>query len=51
VPEAISQGRTLEEARTSVGEVLRLALEWRDEGEPIPERADVTVTAVSVAPA
>ena len=35
-----------------MGEVLRLALEWRrDEGEPIPERADVTVTAVSVAPA
>ena len=51
VSEAISQGRTLDEAKTNVGEVLRLALEWRDEGEPIPERADVTVTAVSVAPA
>jgi predicted RNase H-like HicB family nuclease len=41
VPEAISQGRTLEEAKANVTE----ALEWRrDEGEPLPEPAVVTVT-------
>lgn len=52
VPEAISQGRTLDEAKANVGDALRLALEWRrDEGEPIPERADVTLTAVSVSSA
>lgn len=49
VPEAISQGRTLDEAKTNVGEALRLALEWRrDEGEHLPEQAEVTVTSVSV---
>jgi predicted RNase H-like HicB family nuclease len=52
VPEAISQGRTLEEARANVVEALELALEWRrDEGEALPARADVTVTAVTVAAA
>jgi predicted RNase H-like HicB family nuclease len=45
VPEAISQGRTLEEAKANVSE----ALEWRrDEGEPLPEPAQVTVTPVTV---
>jgi predicted RNase H-like HicB family nuclease len=49
VPEAISQGRTLEEAKANVAEALELALEWRrDEGEPLPERAEVTVTTVTV---
>ena len=49
VPEAISQGRTLEEAKANVTEALELALEWRrDEGEVLPERAQVTVTAVTV---
>jgi len=52
VPEAISQGRTLEEARANVVEALELALEWRrDEGEALPARAEVTVTAVTVAAA
>jgi predicted RNase H-like HicB family nuclease len=49
VPEAISQGRTLEEAKSNVTEALELALEWRrDEGEEIPQRAQVTVTPVTV---
>jgi antitoxin HicB len=49
VPEAISQGRTLEEAKANVAEALELALEWRrDEGEAIPEPAQVTVTPVTV---
>jgi predicted RNase H-like HicB family nuclease len=40
VPEAISQGRTLDEAKANVTEALELALEWRrDEREPLPERA------------
>lgn len=40
VPEAISQGRTVEEAKANVTE----ALEWRrDEGEELPEHAEVTV--------
>jgi predicted RNase H-like HicB family nuclease len=40
VPEAISQGRTVEEAKANVTEALGLALECRrDEGEPLPERA------------
>jgi antitoxin HicB len=50
VPEAISQGRTLEEAIANVTEALELALEWRrDEGEALPTRAQVTVTPVTVA--
>ncbi len=49
VPEAISQGKTLEEAKANVTEALELALEWRrEEGEVLPERADVTVTSVTV---
>jgi predicted RNase H-like HicB family nuclease len=45
IPEAISQGHTLDEAKANVAE----ALEWRrDEGEPLPERAEVTVTTVTV---
>jgi len=37
VPEAISQGRMLDDAKANVAEVLELALEWRrDEGEPRP---------------
>ena len=49
VPEAISQGRTLDEAKANVTEALELALEWRrDEGEPLPERAQVTVPPVTV---
>lgn len=48
VPEAISQGRTLEEATANVAEALELALEWRrGEGEPLPEPAQVTVTPVT----
>jgi predicted RNase H-like HicB family nuclease len=49
VPEAISQGHTLEEAKANVTEALELALEWRrDEGEPLPEPTQVTVTQVTV---
>jgi predicted RNase H-like HicB family nuclease len=49
VPEAISQGRTLDEAKVNVREALALALDWRrDEGEPLPKPAQVTVTAVAV---
>lgn len=49
VPEAISQGRTLDEAKANVAEALELALEWRrDEGEALPEPAQVTVTPVTV---
>ena len=49
VPEAISQGRTPEEAKANVSEALALALTWRrDEGEPLPGRADVTVETVTV---
>jgi predicted RNase H-like HicB family nuclease len=50
IPEAISQGRTLEEAIANVTEALELALEWRrDEGEALPTPAQVTVTPVTVA--
>jgi len=49
VPEAISQGRTLDEAKANVTEALELALEWRrDDSEPLPKRAQVTVTPVTV---
>jgi predicted RNase H-like HicB family nuclease len=49
VPEAISQGRTLDESKPHIAEALELALEWRrDEGEPLPESARVTVTLVTV---
>jgi predicted RNase H-like HicB family nuclease len=45
VPEPISQGPTEAEAKANVTE----ALEWRrDEGEPLPERGQVTVTPVTV---
>jgi predicted RNase H-like HicB family nuclease len=37
LPEAISQGRTLEQAKANLAEALEAALAWRvDEGEPIP---------------
>jgi predicted RNase H-like HicB family nuclease len=50
VPEAISQGRTLEEATANVTEALELALEWRrEEGDALPSPAEVTVTPVTVA--
>ena len=49
VPEAISQGRTLEEAKANVTEALEGALAWRvAEGEPIPAQGQVTVGPVSV---
>lgn len=49
VPEAISQGRTLDEAKANVSEALELALEWRrDEGESLPVPAEVTVTTVAL---
>jgi predicted RNase H-like HicB family nuclease len=52
VPEAISQGRTLEEATANVVEALELALQWRrDEGEALPAPVCVTVTPVTVAAA
>ena len=52
VPEAISQGATLEEATANVTEALELALQWRrDEGEALPAHAHVTVAAVTAASA
>lgn len=52
VPEAISQGRTLEEAKANVAEALELALQWRrDEGEALPAPSHVTVAPVTVAAA
>lgn len=49
VPEAISQGRTLEEAKANLAEALQLALQWRrDEGEALPEPVEVTITPVTV---
>ncbi len=49
LPEAISQGRTAEEARANVEEALWLALEWRAaEGEQPPPPGDVTVSQVTV---
>lgn len=49
VPEAISQGRTVGEARANVREALELALEWRcAEGESLPGSADVIVEPVTV---
>jgi antitoxin HicB len=50
LPEAISQGRTLEEAKANVAEALEAAIAWRlDEGEPLPEPGQVTVGPVTVA--
>jgi predicted RNase H-like HicB family nuclease len=41
LPKAIGRGPTLDEAKANVAE----ALEWRrDDTEPLPERAQVTVT-------
>jgi predicted RNase H-like HicB family nuclease len=52
VPEAISQGRTVEEAKANVAKALELALAWRRaEGEPLPARVHVTVASVTVAAA
>lgn len=52
VPEAISQGRTLEEAKANVVEALELALQWRrEEGEVLPAPSQVTVAPVTVAAA
>jgi len=49
VPEAISQGRTPEEAKANVIEALELALEWRlEEGEALRASAQVTAAQVTV---
>lgn len=49
VPEAISQGRTADEATSNVSEALALALRWRmEEGEALPEPCSVTVSEVTV---
>jgi len=50
VPEAISQGLSVEEGKIKVTEALALSLSWRREaGEALPARAQVTVTPVTVA--
>lgn len=49
LPEAISQGRTLEEAKANLADALEAALAWRsDEGETIPPPGQVTVTPLTV---
>jgi predicted RNase H-like HicB family nuclease len=50
VPEAISQGRTLDEARASVADALALALELRaKEGQEIPSAGRVAIAPVQPA--
>jgi antitoxin HicB len=50
LPEAISQGRTFEEAKANVAEALEAAIAWRvDEGEALPEPGQVAVGPVTVA--
>lgn len=49
LPEAISQGKTLEEAKANVAEALEAAIAWRvAEGEPLPDPGQVTVGPVTV---
>ena len=48
-PEAMSQGRTIEEAKANVAAALEAALEWRaEEGESLPASGQVTVAPVTV---
>lgn len=50
VPEAISQGRTIDEARTNVADALALALELRArEGREIPSPGRVAIAPVQPA--
>ena len=50
VPEAISQGRTLDEARANVADALALALELRaKEGREIPSAGRVAIAPVQPA--
>lgn len=50
LPEAISQGRTFEEAKANVAEALEAAIAWRlDDGEPLPEPGQVAIGPVTVA--
>jgi predicted RNase H-like HicB family nuclease len=50
VPEAISQGRTLDEARGNVADALALALELRaKEGREIPSAGRVAIAPVQPA--
>ena len=50
VPEAISQGRTLDEARANVADALALALELRaNEGREIPSAGRVAIAPVQPA--
>ena len=50
VPEAISQGRTLDEARGNVADALALALELRaKEGREIPSEGRVAIAPVQPA--
>jgi predicted RNase H-like HicB family nuclease len=49
VPEAMSQGRTLDEAKVNVADALELALRSRQrDGEEIPSPREVTVSPVTV---
>ena len=49
VPEAISQGRTAEEAKSNVSEALAAAIEWRQaDGEPIPGNSVVRVELLTL---
>ncbi len=49
VPEAISQGRTPEEAKANVAEALAAAIDWRrEEGEPVPSSAQIRVEPLTL---
>ena len=50
VPEAIGQGRTLDEARANVADALTLALELRiKEGQKLPSPGRVAIASVTPA--
>lgn len=50
VPEAISQGRTLDEARENIADALAMALELRaKEGREIPSAGRVAIAPVTPA--
>ena len=50
LPEAISQGRTLEQAKANLADAIAMSLAVRvDEGEPIPPPGQLTLSPIAVA--